>query len=390
MNFTFFGDWCPGNYEVSIKFQVDVAFLNIEGPVVNRNFDFRKHRLEKLGPHLSSFQAPEFAKNFFFSIANNHIMDYGLAGVINTLKILDYPKNPCLGFKLDELDSLVYRLPLGENQFLSIISTAEKQYGYTKNESPGYFARFEHLNSIISEAKAQNDIVVVSIHGGDEQALVPSFYRRDLYRSYIESGATVIWGHHSHLPQGWEYWNEGLILYGLGNFVSDPRLISHAGLGRYSLVADINLYDIKKAEFSITKQEVQNGQIAITKELLSDSQYENYFSKVNLMLTEDEKMRKYWDMYSQKMFRSFYGKIITNFSRRQLLINRLKHILSKIKNKGFSRFEESQKLLFEHVNACESHRETIKYYIDRRTQFSRKDMRIMRQNHKKLSQTHLI
>ena len=53
--------------------------------------------------------------------------------------------------------------------------------------------------------------VIVSVHAAIEDSPWPSPYIRELYHSFIDAGATVVHGHHLHVPQGYETYDEGVI-----------------------------------------------------------------------------------------------------------------------------------------------------------------------------------
>ena len=55
----------------------------------------------------------------------------------------------------------------------------------------------------IETAKLSNDIVVVSVHAGNEYQHFPSPWIQGIYRKYISYGATVVIGGHPHIPQVW-------------------------------------------------------------------------------------------------------------------------------------------------------------------------------------------
>lgn len=80
----------------------------------------------------------------------------------------------------------------------------------------------EKLRSSIAHAKSIYDVVVVSFHMG--QASLPAImteYEFVLARSAIDFGADVVLGHHHHFLRGMEIYRDRPIFYGLGHFVFD-------------------------------------------------------------------------------------------------------------------------------------------------------------------------
>lgn len=74
----------------------------------------------------------------------------------------------------------------------------------------------------IKLAKQHSDFVIISLHWGIENVFYPSPKQIDLAHKLIDSGATIILGHHPHVVQGIEKYKNGLIAYSLGNFQFDP------------------------------------------------------------------------------------------------------------------------------------------------------------------------
>jgi poly-gamma-glutamate synthesis protein (capsule biosynthesis protein) len=59
-------------------------------------------------------------------------------------------------------------------------------------------------------------------HGGEEFTSLPSPYTRDRYLKFLELGADVVVGHHPHVPENYELFDDGkAIFYSLGNFIFD-------------------------------------------------------------------------------------------------------------------------------------------------------------------------
>jgi poly-gamma-glutamate synthesis protein (capsule biosynthesis protein) len=76
-----------------------------------------------------------------------------------------------------------------------------------------------NLQSAVRAAKAQADYVVVSIHMGVERATQPR--ASDIARAHalVDAGADVVFGHHAHVLQPLQIYEERPIFFGLGNFV---------------------------------------------------------------------------------------------------------------------------------------------------------------------------
>jgi len=74
----------------------------------------------------------------------------------------------------------------------------------------------------ITAMKLAADLVVVQLHWGYEWSVYPMLTLRNLARSYVESGASLVVCHHAHVPMGVETWGGGAIAHGLGNLCFGP------------------------------------------------------------------------------------------------------------------------------------------------------------------------
>ena len=86
---------------------------------------------------------------------------------------------------------------------------------------PPYNELSEEAYQQIASARRRADIVIVSMHWGDEFILVPSERERRIARAMIDAGATCVIGHHPHVVREVEEYGGGVIAYSLGNFICD-------------------------------------------------------------------------------------------------------------------------------------------------------------------------
>jgi poly-gamma-glutamate synthesis protein (capsule biosynthesis protein) len=61
-------------------------------------------------------------------------------------------------------------------------------------------------------------VVIVVLHSGYEYVEEPSPPQAAAAKAAIDAGADLVIGHHAHILQGIEFYNGGVIVYGLGNF----------------------------------------------------------------------------------------------------------------------------------------------------------------------------
>jgi len=159
-----------------------------------------------------------------WSIGNNHTMDAGRQGIISTRKIAADMGCVTFGAGLNETEASepVYLDEAGGIGMFGV-SYMSECIPATATE-PGIF-RWDDMDYIakrIAEVKARCRWCIVVSHGGEEFASLPNPYTRDRYLKYLELGADVVVGHHPHVPENYELFENGkAIFYSLGNFLFD-------------------------------------------------------------------------------------------------------------------------------------------------------------------------
>ena len=162
----------------------------------------------------------------FWNISNNHIMDAGAEGLISTKKIAASMNCRTIGagINLEEASAPVFLEEAGGIGMFGVAYMTEcVPAGAT---TPGVF-RWDDMESIahrIAEVKRRCRWCIVVAHGGEEFADLPSPYTRNRYLKYLELGADVVVAHHPHVPENYETFHDGkVIFYSLGNFIFDTN-----------------------------------------------------------------------------------------------------------------------------------------------------------------------
>ena len=160
-------------------------------------------------------------------LANNHVYDYGKDAMLDTLDTLTEAgvSHFGAGANLEEAMKPVYVELDGKTVAFVAASRAEK-YKMTPqatDEEPGILRCYDPalFIEVIKEARANADFVVACVHWGTERSTVLEQAQLDTARQYIDAGADMIVGSHSHCLQGMEYYNGKPIIYSLGNFWFD-------------------------------------------------------------------------------------------------------------------------------------------------------------------------
>lgn len=159
-------------------------------------------------------------------LANNHIYDFGEAGLLDTLDTLSNAGIPGVGAgrNLDEASAPLYFI-VNDMKIAVVAATQIERLdnpdtkGATES-SPGVFRCWnpEKLYEVVGQAKENSDFVIVYIHWGTENQAEPDWAQLDQAPKLAEAGADLIIGDHSHCLQGITYFDDTPVIYSLGNF----------------------------------------------------------------------------------------------------------------------------------------------------------------------------
>jgi hypothetical protein len=360
----FTGDWALGNLELKINDLTSFVFANLEGPI--SEFDLIDElSYQKVGPKLKSSNIPPRLIGLA-NLANNHIMDYGENGLRQTMMKLDRLGIPSVGTGKDVLHSRRHKEVLVDGHRVIVIACAERQFGESRPDRPGFAAFGPWVFSAINELRESGAFIVVSFHGGIENSPVPSPDTQELFRSFVTLGASIVWAHHTHIPQGWEFYKSGLILYGLGNFATDPKLISHEGMGKYSIAAEVDFHNLEKTKFYATKQDLTNGFLEINFEEFSRSEIVSHINDSNRLIADPALLAQKWIEVSKMNYNGFYREVFAHeITLRRVIKDIVFRILSKVKNRKLeiNPYIRSRKLLALHVISTESHVTSIRDFL---------------------------
>jgi hypothetical protein len=159
------------------------------------------------------------------SVANNHMWDYGEPALLETLANLRRAHVAYAGAA--EQASAVYEPAIlrarGWSVAVFAVTHIWNQGSY--HEHAGRFhvawATFDLLRERLARARREQDVVIVSYHGGDEYGDGLMQWTRDFVRAVMEAGADAVIGHHPHVPQGVGWFADRPAFYSLGNLVFD-------------------------------------------------------------------------------------------------------------------------------------------------------------------------
>jgi poly-gamma-glutamate capsule biosynthesis protein CapA/YwtB (metallophosphatase superfamily) len=200
----------------------DYTIANLETPITTRGTVQSKDYVYRSSP--LALPALKASGIDLVNLANNHVMDYGTEGLLDTMTLLDQEgvKRMGAGKDLEE----AYEPVIVEKQgikiaFLGFSRVVPEASWKAAPGHPGVAETYSYKLPVeaIQKAKEKADLVVVVAHWGVERSDQPDKYQKELAHRYIDAGADLIVGGHPHVLQGFEEYKGKWIAYSLGNFI---------------------------------------------------------------------------------------------------------------------------------------------------------------------------
>jgi poly-gamma-glutamate synthesis protein (capsule biosynthesis protein) len=204
--------------------KADILFGNLESVISDKG--------KKVGS-IYSFRADpkaieglKFAGFDILSVANNHIFDYGREAMEDSFLRLRNAGIDYVGGGFDEKEAyspIIKEINATKIAYLSYTSLGSPYWAAKGNQSGISWLTKEKLEEGIKKVRENADLVIVSMHFGDEYQKKANSEQKYFAHLAIDSGADLVIGHHPHVVEEIEKYKEKYIAYSLGNFVFDQK-----------------------------------------------------------------------------------------------------------------------------------------------------------------------
>lgn len=176
----------------------DLTIVNLEGPLTTS-------KKKRSGRAYNFRGKPEYANILSGSsveianMANNHALDYGESGLMESVKVLTQAGIGVSGFS---------RSYTTEIKGITVTSIGFTRWDYSEKQ----------VVKAVAAARKNCDLLIVSMHWGNEGEYETTSAQRSMGHAIIDAGADVVLGHHTHVYGGVEQYKGKYIVYSLGNF----------------------------------------------------------------------------------------------------------------------------------------------------------------------------
>lgn len=370
------GDWAPRDRDVRVHPFRGVTLANLEGPVLDGVA--AALQAPKAGPHLRHRHLPDGDGRYLFALANNHLMDYGEAGLAATLATCAARGFPHAGAGVNAVDAARPVFVEFDGIRFGMLSRCEVQFGIATADRPGVAAFDATIWRAIHDLKRECDLAIVSVHAAAEMSPWPSPARQDALRACVEAGADVVHGHHAHIPQGWEIHEGAPIFYGLGNFCVDPVRWANTPQALWSLVPELE-WSAGKVVARMATSIIEDAGEHVRVRPAAAGESETHFlwlGRCNRPLADRALLEGLWQEVSIRLWKGQFGRWLQfdgaprrAYRPRALAGAVLRRLRARFrsgrsavgdpKSRDPARRRTNRYLLWHHLFACESHSSAI-------------------------------
>jgi poly-gamma-glutamate capsule biosynthesis protein CapA/YwtB (metallophosphatase superfamily) len=222
------------------EYAPDVCLLNLETSITAGG-EFAPRKAVHYRMHPDNVGCLLAVRPDVCALANNHILDFGYAGLADTLRALTDAGIACAGAGLDVGQAqrpAVVTLPDGGRVVIASYgmgSSGVPRGWAATGRRPGVALIPDLSDRSAAEVacralagKRPGDVAIVSVHWGSNWGYDVDNGQIRFAHKLIDEGIDVVHGHSSHHPRPIEVYRGKLILYGCGDTVDD-----YEGIGTY-------------------------------------------------------------------------------------------------------------------------------------------------------------
>lgn len=327
----------------------ELSIVNLECPLTEENT-----LINKTGPLL---KAPEKAAETLsragfnlVTLANNHIMDYSISGLMTTIRACNENGIDYVGAGENNNKARNIYFSSVDNHTVAVLNFAENEYSTTHDNNPGANP-MDLINNYydIVLAKEKADYVFVIVHCGHEMFDLPSPRIKKTFRFYADAGASIVLGHHPHCYSGYEIYKGIPLFYSLGNFLFDDSK-NKKEIWNTGYAVEVSLKE--SLSFNILPYEQCSSIVGV--KLMNEAGLESFhknITRLNSIISDDNKLIAEFENYCNRVSKMYYSFL-------EPYTNRLTRILQD-KKLFPSLLSNCKKKLYLNLTRCESHRDVI-------------------------------
>jgi poly-gamma-glutamate synthesis protein (capsule biosynthesis protein) len=267
----------------------DLLVMNLETTLTDSKTKYPNKMFNyKLSPKYAKRVLSGLSKNVFCSLANNHILDYKVVGLKETVKVLNELgiHHTGAGMNKKEAQRLV-TINVGKTKIGFLSAANHYSYWAAKTEwedqwfsskegiwyiDPTDFTTVSITLKIVKKAKVKCNILIFSCHMQPNYVDKISESIKRFYRALIDSGVDIVHGHSPHHVLPTEKYKTGYILYSMGDFVDDYA-ISQKYRNDLGCLIDFWIKNKKITRYKVYPTKIKDMQVNFLKDSSKEFKY---------------------------------------------------------------------------------------------------------------------
>jgi poly-gamma-glutamate capsule biosynthesis protein CapA/YwtB (metallophosphatase superfamily) len=212
-----FGPGYPFEAVLPLLQRAAIGLGNLEGPFARKAQKLERNHSYRVNPKLAKSLLR--ARINVVTLANNHLLDCGREGVLETLDALAHAGVAAIGAGVNKQAAHAPAILQAGPYRVGLLGYYWNRRTAARGKLPGSaMDPAENLTADIGALRQQVDRVVVTFHWGVPYVREPSAEDRAKARLAIDCGADVVIGHHPHIVQPFEIYRGRPIFFSIGNF----------------------------------------------------------------------------------------------------------------------------------------------------------------------------
>ncbi|MEF8822074.1 MAG: CapA family protein [Halovenus sp.] len=245
------------------------------------------------------------------TLANNHMIDYGAAGLDRTMDacrdagLETVGAGECTEAALTPLTDTISGTDVAlfalSQRWPSNVAEADAP-GVAWIDAPG-------VTRAVRRASANNDVCIVVLHGGVGYSPLPSPAWQTRARSFVDLGADAVVCHHPHVAQGWETYQGAPIFYSLGNFLFPTSKPST----RWTCSARLAVTDDEIGSADVVLTHIEDDTVELLDPEASGAKQWNHLERLSEIIQSYPESRGYWQEVAARLFEQRFEEILQEY-----------------------------------------------------------------------------
>lgn len=199
------------------------------------------------------------------TLANNHVLDFDVAGLTETINVLDEAGIQHTGAGANSEAAKQPVIVNRNNVRIGVIGITDNEARWKAGpDKPGTnFVRTGDAGEVknqIQQIRNEVDLLILSIHWGPNMLEFPSSKFIHFAHNLIDNGVDIFHGHSAHVFQGVEVYNGKLIMYDTGEFIDDYA-VDYYLRNDYSFLFEVELYEKSLQKLILTPVYIHQMQV---------------------------------------------------------------------------------------------------------------------------------